>query len=76
MITLLLDSKVLSETKSYPIKLKIQDLRKNKFDILSTLRDEVKLVIPEYESNIDYDKQHFTIFIDSIDNLSQVLNLV
>ncbi|MGD9159184.1 MAG: NACHT domain-containing protein [Desulfobacteraceae bacterium] len=69
LITLLLDPSRLTEDNIFPIKVKLPTLKKNKFDIITSMKDEIYSLIPDENHRFNFEEASFTVFIDSIDDL-------
>lgn len=69
LICIFLDSILMAEKRTFPVKLNLQNLKENNYDIESTLKFEIKELIPGQINLIDFDKFNFIIFIDSVDDL-------
>ena len=69
IISQLLDPQLITDTKTYPIKLRLQALREIDFNIEKALEHEIKRVLPDSDYKSNFDEAQFVIFIDSIDEL-------
>ena len=69
VVSQLLDPQLITDTKTYPIKLRLQALREIGFNIEKALEHEIKRVLPDPDYKFDFDEAQFVIFIDSIDDL-------
>ena len=69
VVSQLLDPQLITDTKTYPIKLRLQALREIGFNIEKALEHEIKRVLPDPDCKFDFDEAQFVIFIDSIDDL-------
>lgn len=69
LICIFLDSILMTEKRTFPVKLNLQNLKENNYDIENTLKFEIKELIPDQINLIDFAKFNFIIFIDSVDDL-------
>ena len=69
LISHLLDPQLITDTKTYPIKLRLQALREIEFNIEKALEHETKRLLPDSDFRSDFLEARFVIFIDSIDDL-------
>ena len=69
VVSQLLDPQLITDTKTYPIKLRLQALREIGFNIEKALEHEIRRVLPDSDYKSNFDEAQFIIFIDSIDDL-------
>jgi hypothetical protein len=65
----LLDARLMADENIYPIKMKLQQLKANSFDILATINECLKTFIPDYAKNVKLEEKKIVVLIDSIDDL-------
>lgn len=69
VVSQLLDPQLITDTKTYPIKLRLQALKEIGFNIEKALEHEIKRVLPDSDYKSNFDEAQFVIFIDSVDDL-------
>ncbi|MGA1825020.1 MAG: NACHT domain-containing protein [bacterium] len=69
LICKLLESVNMITDNVFPVKLKLNTLNNNNFDIKKSIKDDITRLIPDEIHQMNFDKFSFVIFLDSIDEL-------